>query len=67
VDVAWPEAEGSPTPIDEAVPVQVDGWQEACASLPLLHMGRGPADDPWFFAAAFAAGRLARERLAALS
>jgi hypothetical protein len=27
-------------------------------------MGRGPAEDPWFFAAAFAAGRLARERLA---
>jgi hypothetical protein len=23
-------------------------------------MGRGPDDDPWFFAAAFAAGRLAR-------
>jgi hypothetical protein len=64
VDVAWPEAEGSPTPIDEAVPVPVDGWQEACAGLPLLHMGRGPAEDPWFFAAAFAAGRLARERLA---
>ena len=26
---------------------------------PLAHMGRGPGDDPWFFAAAFAAGRLA--------
>ncbi len=64
VEVAWPASEGSPTPIDEAVPVPVDGWQEACAGLPLLHMGRGPADDPWFFAAAFAAGRLARERLA---
>jgi hypothetical protein len=24
-------------------------------------MGRGPEDDPWFFAAAFAAGRLAAE------
>jgi hypothetical protein len=22
-------------------------------------MGRGPGEDPWFFAAAFAAGRLA--------
>ena len=31
----------------------------ACAPLPLSHMGRGPDDDPWFFAAAFAAGRLA--------
>jgi hypothetical protein len=27
-------------------------------------MGRGPDDDPWFFASAFAAGALAR-RLAA--
>ena len=26
---------------------------------PLSHMGRGPDDDPWFFAAAYAAGRLA--------
>jgi hypothetical protein len=37
------------------------GWQEACAGLPLEHMGRGPDEDPSFFAAAFAAGRLARE------
>jgi hypothetical protein len=36
-----------------------DGWEEACAGLPLSHMGRGPADDPAFFAAAFAAGRAA--------
>ena len=33
---------------------------DACAGLPLSHMGRGPDDDPAFFAAAFAAGRLAR-------
>jgi hypothetical protein len=37
-----------------------EGWREACAGLPLEHMGRGPDDDPAFFAAAFAAGRLAR-------
>lgn len=37
-----------------------EGWQAACAGLPLSHMGRGPAEDPAFFAAAFAAGRLAR-------
>ena len=37
------------------------GWREACAQLPLEHMGRGPDEDPAFFAAAFAAGRLARE------
>jgi uncharacterized protein DUF3866 len=37
-----------------------EGWREACAGLPLEHMGRGPDDDPAFFAAAFAAGHLAR-------
>ncbi len=41
-----------------------EGWREACAGLPLDHMGRGPDDDPAFFAAAFAAGRFAREVLA---
>jgi hypothetical protein len=41
-----------------------EGWREACASLPLSHMGRGPDEDPSFFATAFAAGRLARELLA---
>ena len=30
---------------------------------PLSHMGRQQADDPWFFAAAFAAGRHARSLL----
>ncbi|HKP19370.1 MAG TPA: DUF3866 family protein [Gaiellaceae bacterium] len=34
-----------------------EGWREACAGLPLSHMGRGPDEDPAFFAAAFAAGR----------
>ena len=37
------------------------GWREACSGLPLEHMGRGPDDDPSFFEAAHAAGRLARE------
>jgi hypothetical protein len=37
-----------------------EGWREACAGLPLSHMGRGPDDDPDFFAWAFAAGALAR-------
>jgi hypothetical protein len=40
-----------------------EGWREACEELPLSHMGRGPDDDPEFFAAAFAAG-LAARRLA---
>jgi uncharacterized protein DUF3866 len=37
-----------------------DGWRDACDGLPLSHMGRGPDDDPDFFAWAFAAGVLAR-------
>ena len=37
-----------------------EGWREACAGLPLEHMGRDPDDDPAFFAAAYGAGRLAR-------
>jgi uncharacterized protein DUF3866 len=40
-----------------------EGWEEASTGLPLSHMGRGPSDDPAFFAAAFAAGRLARQAL----
>jgi hypothetical protein len=40
-----------------------DGWREACAGLPLSHMGRGPDDDPEFFAAAYSAGLAARELL----
>jgi hypothetical protein len=37
-----------------------EGWREACEGLPLEHMGRGPDDDPSFFAAAYGAGHLAR-------
>ena len=44
---------------EEAEPVDVEGWRTACEGLPLTHMGRGPDEDPWFFAAAYAAGRLA--------
>jgi hypothetical protein len=40
-----------------------EGWEEACAGLPLSHMGRGPADDPAFFRAAYAAGIAARTLL----
>ncbi|MDF2749168.1 MAG: hypothetical protein K0T00_343 [Gaiellaceae bacterium] len=40
-----------------------EGWEEACAGLPLEHMGRGPTDDPAFFRAAFAAGVAARRLL----
>jgi hypothetical protein len=38
-----------------------EGWREACEGLPLSHMGRGPDEDPDFFAAAYAAGLAARE------
>lgn len=58
VRVAWPAGLEPPAGI-EVVPVDVTGWQEACGGLTLSHMGRGPEADPWFFAAAFAAGRLA--------
>ncbi|HEX4929589.1 MAG TPA: DUF3866 family protein [Gaiellaceae bacterium] len=40
-----------------------EGWDEACAGLPLSHMGRGPEDDPAFFRAAYAAGAVARRML----
>jgi len=58
VRVAWPRGLEPPDGID-VVEVDVDGWEPACAPLSLSHMGRGPDADPWFFAAAYAAGRLA--------
>jgi hypothetical protein len=60
VRVAWPLGLDPPQDL-EVVVVDPTGWEAACAPLPLSHMGRGPGDDPWFFAAAFAAGRLAAE------
>jgi hypothetical protein len=61
---AWPEGCPLEPPVaEEADVVDVSGWQEACQGLPLSHMGRGPDDDPWFFAAAFAAGVVARRML----
>jgi Protein of unknown function (DUF3866) len=59
--IAWPR--GCPFEVVDAgatEEVDVADWRQACDGLPLEHMGRGPDDDPWFFAAAFAAGRLAR-------
>ncbi len=40
-----------------------EAWREACAGLPLSHMGRGPDEDGAHFATAFAAGRLAAEHV----
>jgi hypothetical protein len=64
VAIAWPEGWDAPDWLEPRVDIGVDGWESACAELPLSHMGRGPEDDLLFFAAAFAAGRLARTRLA---
>jgi hypothetical protein len=60
VTVAWPAGLEAPDWVEPRQEVDVDGWEAACAGLPLSHMGRGPDEEPWFFAAAFAAGRLAR-------
>ena len=60
VKIAWPRGLEPPEWLDQAEEVDTHGWEEACAGLPLSHMGRGPDEEPWFFAAAFAAGRLAR-------
>jgi Protein of unknown function (DUF3866) len=64
VTVAWPTGLEAPDWVDPREDVDVDGWEAACAGLPLSHMGRGPDEEPWFFAAAFAAGRLARGLIA---
>jgi hypothetical protein len=64
VTVAWPDGLEVPAGVDDVEVVDVSSWREACADLPLSHMGRGVDDDPWFFAAAFAAGTLARARKA---
>jgi hypothetical protein len=53
-----------PPRVPSQAEIDAPGWHEACEGLPLSHMGRGPDDDPAFFAAAFAAGRVARELLA---
>ena len=62
-EIAWPVGLVKPGWHEPVTDIAVDDWMEACAGLPLSHMGRAPADDPWFFAAAFAAGRLARRYL----
>jgi Protein of unknown function (DUF3866) len=61
VAVAWPAGIEAPAWLETRTDVDTEGWREACVGLPLEHMGRRPADDPWFFESAFAAGKLARE------
>ena len=64
VIVPWPAGWDGPESLGTTEDVDVAGWEEACAGLPLSHMGRGPREDPLFFAAAFSAGRAARRRIA---
>lgn len=63
VTLAWPAELELPRDVPAAEPVDASGWREACAGLPLSHMGRGPDEDPVFFVAAYAAGALARTRV----
>jgi hypothetical protein len=62
VVVPWPVGYDAPHWLERRTEVDVTGWEELCADLPLRHMGRGPGDDRLFFAAAFAAGRAAASR-----
>ena len=59
-EVVWPAGLERDAELGDVIEVEVDGWREVCANLSLTHMGRHADDDPWFFAAAFAAGRHAR-------
>jgi hypothetical protein len=49
--------------VEVSTPEQGEGWREACEGLTLSHMGRGADEEAGHFAAAYAAGRLAAERL----
>ena len=64
VEIGWPEGLETPDGLERVTAVDVTGWEDACAGLPLFHMGRGADEDPWFFAAAYAAGRVASGHVA---
>jgi hypothetical protein len=63
VIVPWPEGYAAPSWLEPRVEIDVSGWAGACVGLPLAHMGRGPQEDPLFFAGAFAAGRVAADHI----
>ncbi len=63
-EIAWPSGLAVDPALGAVTEVDVEGWRAVCESLPLEHMGRDMAADPWFFAAAYAAGRLARPAVA---
>jgi hypothetical protein len=64
VTIAWPRGLEAPAWLEPREEVDVEGWHEDCGRLPLSHMGRGLEEDPCFFMTAFAAGRVARDRVA---
>jgi hypothetical protein len=63
VVVPWPAGWEAPGWLGTREEIELGAWTDACAGLPLSHMGRSVADDPLFFAAAFAAGRAAANRM----
>ena len=64
ITIAWPRGLDAPDWLDPREEVDVEGWHEDCARLPLSHMGRSLEEDPCFFMCAFAAGEVAREHRA---
>jgi hypothetical protein len=64
VHAAWPQGLEAPDWLSPREEVDVEGWHEECGRLPLPHMGRGLEEEPWFFMCAFAAGEVARARVA---
>ena len=61
--VAWPHGLDRADELATSSRSTSTAGERRAPGLPLYHMGRGPDDDPWFFAAAFAAGRHARSLL----
>jgi hypothetical protein len=62
--IAWPRGLAAPDWLQPRVDVNVEGWHEECARLPMSHMGRELEEDPCFFMCAYAAGEVARDMLA---
>jgi Protein of unknown function (DUF3866) len=60
ITVAWPSGVDAPAWLQPRTEVDASGWRDACADLPLSFMGRGRDEEPQFFAAAYAAGLVAR-------
>jgi hypothetical protein len=63
ITIAWPHGLEAPDWLEPREEVDVEGWHEECARLPLSHMGRGLEEDPCFFMCAYAAGEVAQARV----